>query len=131
LDVLVICGDDQAELRRVSGGFEQLAGIYFEQTLVHPCGYGNSLPSKVMQSDFRSNSIEICVSLTTTRKALFMPIFSYFLVVGLILAGLLYCANAVIIPGPVKFGGSQKIGLPDSYKAPIVADFPGPIGRRD
>jgi hypothetical protein len=54
-----------------------------------------------------------------------MPIISYFFVGGLILAGLLYCAGAVIIPSPVKFGGSQKLGLPAPYKAPIVADFPG------
>jgi hypothetical protein len=54
-----------------------------------------------------------------------MPIFSYFFVVGLILAGLLYCADAVIVPSPVKFGGSQKHGLPAPYKAPIVTDFPG------
>lgn len=52
-----------------------------------------------------------------------MPIFSYFLVVGVILAGLLYCADAVIIPNPAKFGGSQAIGLPQPYKAPIVSDF--------
>ena len=53
-----------------------------------------------------------------------MPIFSYFVVVGLILSGLLYCADTVIIPNSAKFGGSQKIGLPESYKAPIVDDFP-------
>jgi len=55
-----------------------------------------------------------------------MPIFSYFLVGGLVLAGVLYCADAVISPSAVKFGGSQKIGLPDSYKTPIVTDFPKP-----
>ena len=53
-----------------------------------------------------------------------MPLFSYFFVVGLILAGLLYCTDAVIIPNPAKFGGSQRIGLPEPYKAPIVTDFP-------
>jgi hypothetical protein len=66
-----------------------------------------------------------------------MPIFSYFFVVGLILVGLLYCADAVIVPSPVKFGGSQKLGLPARYNAPIVT-FQEPtgtdveaIGRRD
>ncbi len=53
-----------------------------------------------------------------------MPIFSYFFVVGLTLTGLLYFADAVVMPNPAKFGGSQKIGLPESYKAPIVPDFP-------
>lgn len=66
-----------------------------------------------------------------------MPIFSYFFVVGLILVGLLYCADAVIVPSPVKFGGSQKLGLPAPYNAQIVT-FQEPtgtdveaIGRRD
>jgi hypothetical protein len=53
-----------------------------------------------------------------------MPILSYFFVVVLILAGLLYCADAVILPSPVKFGGSQKLGLPAPYKAPIVKRVP-------
>jgi hypothetical protein len=66
-----------------------------------------------------------------------MPILSCFFVVGLILVGLLYCAEAVIVPSPVKFGGSQKLGLPASYKAPIVTfqKLTGTdaeaIGRRD
>jgi len=45
-----------------------------------------------------------------------MPLFSYFLVVGLVLVGLLFCADAVI--NPVKFGGSQRLGLPAPYKLP-------------
>jgi hypothetical protein len=66
-----------------------------------------------------------------------MPILSYFLVVGLILVGLLCSADAVIVPSPVKFGGSQKLGLPAPYKAPIVIfqELPGTdaeaLSRRD
>jgi hypothetical protein len=46
-----------------------------------------------------------------------VPIFSYFLVVGSILTGLLIYANTVIVLSPLSFG-SQKIGLPESHKAP-------------
>ena len=48
-----------------------------------------------------------------------MPIFSYLLVVGSILAGLLFFAGITIVPDPLPFG-SQKIGLPESYKAPML-----------
>jgi hypothetical protein len=55
-----------------------------------------------------------------------VPIFSYFLVVGLILTGLLFCADTVIVPSPLPFSVSQKIGLPASYKVPAVAEFQSP-----
>jgi hypothetical protein len=48
-----------------------------------------------------------------------VPIFSYLLVVGSILTGLLFFADAIIVSGPLPFG-SQKIGLPESYKAPSL-----------
>ena len=55
-----------------------------------------------------------------------MPIFSYFLVVGSILTGLLFSVDTVIAPSPLSFKVSQRIGLPKSYKAPVVAEFPKP-----
>lgn len=45
-----------------------------------------------------------------------MPIFSFFLVVGSILAGLLFYADTVMPPSPLPFSVSQRIGIPDSYK---------------
>ena len=48
-----------------------------------------------------------------------MPIFSYLLVVGSILTGLLFFADTIIVPGALPLG-SQKIGLPESYKTPTL-----------
>ena len=49
-----------------------------------------------------------------------MPIFSYFLIVGSVLTGLVLYADRVIAPSPLPFNVSQKIGLPEPYKAPVV-----------
>ena len=48
-----------------------------------------------------------------------VPIFSYLLVVGSILTGLLFFADTIIVPGALPLG-SQKIGLPKSYKTPTL-----------
>jgi hypothetical protein len=48
-----------------------------------------------------------------------VPIFSYLLVVGSILTGLLFFADTIIVPGALPFG-AQKIGLPEPYKAPTL-----------
>ncbi|HUL89130.1 MAG TPA: hypothetical protein VLU23_13255 [Pseudolabrys sp.] len=47
--------------------------------------------------------IEVCV-----------PLFSYFLVVGSVLAVLLFYADAVMVLRPLPFG-AQRVGLPESY----------------
>lgn len=49
-----------------------------------------------------------------------MPVFSYFLIVGSVLTGLLLYANGVMAPTPLPFSVSQKIGLPEPSKAPVV-----------
>jgi hypothetical protein len=48
-------------------------------------------------------TIEVCV-----------PLFSYFLVVGSVLAVLIFYADAVLVPRPLPFG-AQRVGLPESY----------------
>ena len=48
-----------------------------------------------------------------------MPIFSYLLVVGLILTGLLFFADTIIVPGALPFG-SQKIKLPEILQSADV-----------
>ena len=48
-----------------------------------------------------------------------MPIFSYFLIAGSALAGLVFYADRVIAPSPLPFSVSQQIGLPEPYKAPV------------
>ena len=56
-----------------------------------------------------------------------MPVFSYFLVVGSVLTGLLFYADSVMVARPLPFSVSQKIGLPESYKAKlVVAEAPTP-----
>ena len=49
-----------------------------------------------------------------------MPILSYFLIVGSVLTGLLYFADSVMVAGPLPFSTSQRVGLPEPYKAPVV-----------
>ena len=49
-----------------------------------------------------------------------MPLFSYFLIIGSVLTGLLFYANSVMVPEPLPFSVSQTIGLPQPYKAPMV-----------
>jgi len=49
-----------------------------------------------------------------------MPIFSYFLLVGTVLTGLLFYANNVMAPVTLPFSVSQKMGLPGSSKAPVA-----------
>ena len=57
-----------------------------------------------------------------------MPVFSYFLIVGSVLTGLLFYANSVMVPGPLPFSNSQTIGLPEPYKAPVVVvEVPKPL----
>ena len=57
-----------------------------------------------------------------------MPVLKYFLVLGSGLIGLLFYANSVMVPAPLPFSVSQKIGLPDAYKAPVVlAEDPKPV----
>ena len=56
-----------------------------------------------------------------------MPVFSYFLIVGSVLTGLLFYADSVMVARPLPFSVSQKIGLPESYKAQVVvAEVPTP-----
>jgi hypothetical protein len=46
-----------------------------------------------------------------------VPLLSYFLVVGSLLTGLLFYADTVFTSSPLPIV-TQKVGLPDSYKAP-------------
>jgi hypothetical protein len=56
-----------------------------------------------------------------------MPILSYFLIVGSVLTGLLYFADSVMVAGPLPFSTSQRVGLPEPYKAPaVVVEVPKP-----
>jgi hypothetical protein len=56
-----------------------------------------------------------------------VPVFSYFLIVGSLLTGLLFFANSVMVAGPLPFSVSQTVGLPGSNKAPVVvAEDPTP-----
>lgn len=56
-----------------------------------------------------------------------MPVFSYFLIVGSVLAGLLFYADSVMVARPLPFSVSQKIGLPESHKTQVVvAEVPKP-----
>ncbi len=57
-----------------------------------------------------------------------MPVLQYFLVVGSVLTGLLFYANSAMFPAPLPFSVSQKNGLPEPYKAPVVvAEVPKPV----
>jgi len=56
-----------------------------------------------------------------------VPVFSYFLIVGSVLTGLLSYASSVMVPEPLPFRVSQTIGLPKPYKAPmIIVESPTP-----
>jgi hypothetical protein len=56
-----------------------------------------------------------------------VPIFSYFLIVGSVLTGLLFFANSTIAPVPLPFSVSQRIGLPEASKPlVVVAKVPNP-----
>lgn len=50
-----------------------------------------------------------------------MPVVQYFLIVGSVLTGLIFYANAVMVPAPLPFSVSQKNGLPEPYRAPVTA----------
>lgn len=64
---------------------------------------------------------------SATNEGIRVPIFSYFLIIGSVLTGLLFYANSVMVPSPPPFSVSQKIGLPEPYKAPaVVAEAPKP-----
>ena len=52
-----------------------------------------------------------------------MPIFSYFLVVGSILTGLLFSVDTVIAPSSLPFKVSQRMETPKPYKARLWLDF--------
>lgn len=57
-----------------------------------------------------------------------MPLFSYFLIVGSVLTGLLFYADSVMVPVSLPFSTSQSIGLPEPYKAPVVVvEVPKPV----
>ena len=56
-----------------------------------------------------------------------MPVLSYFLIVGSVLTGLLFCADSVMVPVSLPFSVSQRVGLPESYKPPaVVVEVPKP-----
>ena len=52
-----------------------------------------------------------------------MPLFSYFLVVGSVLAVLFFYAETAMVPRPLPFG-AQKIGLPESHNEPTSLPTP-------
>jgi len=57
-----------------------------------------------------------------------VPVLSYFLIVGSVLAGLLFYAESVIVPVSLPFSTSQSIGLPKPYKVPVVVvEVPKPV----
>ena len=57
-----------------------------------------------------------------------LPVLQYFLIVGSVLAGLLFYANSVMTPAALPFSVSQKIGLPEAFKPPVVvAEDPTPV----
>ena len=46
-----------------------------------------------------------------------MPLFKYFMIVGVVLTGLLVYADSVMAPVPWHFNEAQKSGLPKAYKS--------------
>jgi hypothetical protein len=54
-----------------------------------------------------------------------VPVLRYILLVGSVLSGLIFYASSVMIPAP-PFSVSQKSGLPEPYKAPVIATLPTP-----
>ena len=53
-----------------------------------------------------------------------MPIFSYFIVMGTVLIGLLFCVSNEIEPNSLPFKTSQMVGIPKPYKArPEVSQY--------
>ena len=56
-----------------------------------------------------------------------MPLLSYFLVVGSVLAGLLFYAGDLVVPNPLPFSSSPQVGLPQPYRAPkALVEFSKP-----
>jgi hypothetical protein len=49
-----------------------------------------------------------------------VPVLQYFLVVGSVLTGLIFYANKVIAPVSLPFSVSQRMGLPETSKVPVV-----------
>jgi hypothetical protein len=64
--------------------------------------------------------MNIPIAFVNLRKKVLMPIYSYFLVVGSVLTGLLCYANNIIAPVPLPFSVSQQLGLPGSSRAPVA-----------
>lgn len=57
-----------------------------------------------------------------------MPVLQYFLVVGSVLTGLLFYTNSVMAPAALPFSVSQRLGLPEPYKTPVVVvEVPKPV----
>jgi hypothetical protein len=72
-------------------------------------------------------NIGLCSALCCER-GFRLPVLKYFLVVGTGLIGLLFYANSVMAPAPLPFSVSQKIGLPEAYKTPVIeAEDPKPV----
>ena len=59
-----------------------------------------------------------------------MPLFSYFLVVGSVLAVLLFYSGTVMVPRPLPFA-AQKVGIPESHKEPTSLPTPHLYPPRD
>jgi hypothetical protein len=55
-----------------------------------------------------------------------VPVFSYFLIVGSVLTGLLFYANSVLTPISLPFAVSQRVGLPMPYKVPVMVEIESP-----
>jgi hypothetical protein len=64
----------------------------------------------------------------TCERGFHVPVFSYFLIVGSVLTGLLFYADSVMVPGSLPFSTSQSTELPEPYKAPVVVvEVPKPV----
>jgi hypothetical protein len=61
-------------------------------------------------------------------KEISLPVLRYFLIVGPALACLLFYAHSEMAPAALPFSVSQKVGLPEPFKPPvIVAEHPRPV----
>ena len=59
-----------------------------------------------------------------------VPLFSYFLVAGSVLAVLSFYAETVMVPRSLPFG-AQKIGLPEAHNGPTSLPTPRLYPPRD
>jgi hypothetical protein len=65
-------------------------------------------------------TVHLQLTFLSHKESFHVPVFSYFLIVGSVLTGLLFYANSVLAPLPPPFAVSQRVGLPKPYKTPEI-----------